>query len=230
MNVQQQAPNPQQQQNITRVCCLGAGTTGVLFRTKLSQRCPHLTIDIVDNDRPLITRWRNALLHHGPWPILEPGLGPILINMVLVQHRIRFRSTLMALRRLFGFSDGELCRTDAKPCLGLMSNTAGIFTFGGGWLSGIFGSMALKRQMFLFPGDILFDHFPDSQSNPSQSAGSEVGANTGAVLLTTLGSDVKLTKDVIVGMQGGHLSLVVDRFADQLFIWVMKDYGGVMES
>ncbi|THG01949.1 hypothetical protein TEA_028547 [Camellia sinensis var. sinensis] len=38
----------------------------------------------------------------------------------------------MALRRFFGFSDGELMRSDAKPCSRLMRQTAGIFTVGGG--------------------------------------------------------------------------------------------------
>ncbi|KAF6167217.1 hypothetical protein GIB67_029855 [Kingdonia uniflora] len=37
----------------------------------------------------------------------------------------------MALRRFFGFSEGELCRADAKPCSRLMRHTAGVFTVGG---------------------------------------------------------------------------------------------------
>ncbi|ERN02037.1 hypothetical protein AMTRI_Chr02g266140 [Amborella trichopoda] len=37
----------------------------------------------------------------------------------------------MALRRLFGFSDGELSRSDAKPCSRLMRHTAAIFSVGG---------------------------------------------------------------------------------------------------
>ncbi|CAK7340425.1 unnamed protein product [Dovyalis caffra] len=37
----------------------------------------------------------------------------------------------MALRRLFGFSDGELMRSDCKPCSRLMRQTAGIFSVGG---------------------------------------------------------------------------------------------------
>lgn len=39
----------------------------------------------------------------------------------------------MALRRLLGLSDGELMRSDAKPCSRLMRQTAGIFTVGGGF-------------------------------------------------------------------------------------------------
>ncbi|KAF8396108.1 hypothetical protein HHK36_017720 [Tetracentron sinense] len=38
----------------------------------------------------------------------------------------------MALRRFFGFSDGELMRSDAKPCSRLMRHTAGIYSVGGG--------------------------------------------------------------------------------------------------
>ncbi|KAE9446719.1 hypothetical protein C3L33_21382, partial [Rhododendron williamsianum] len=37
----------------------------------------------------------------------------------------------MALRRYLGFSDGELMRSDAKPCSRLMRQTAGIFSVGG---------------------------------------------------------------------------------------------------
>ncbi|KAH7571247.1 hypothetical protein ACOSP7_013635 [Xanthoceras sorbifolium] len=37
----------------------------------------------------------------------------------------------MALRRMLGWSDGELMRSDAKPCSRLTRQTAGIFTVGG---------------------------------------------------------------------------------------------------
>ncbi|KAH0689935.1 hypothetical protein KY289_017293 [Solanum tuberosum] len=37
----------------------------------------------------------------------------------------------MALRRMLGYSDGELMRSDAKPCTRLMRQTAGIFSVGG---------------------------------------------------------------------------------------------------
>lgn len=37
----------------------------------------------------------------------------------------------MALRRVLGFSDGELMRSDAKPCSRLMRHTAGICSVGG---------------------------------------------------------------------------------------------------
>ncbi|XP_060204236.1 uncharacterized protein LOC132632355 [Lycium barbarum] len=37
----------------------------------------------------------------------------------------------MALRRMLGYSDGELMRSDAKPCSRLTRQTAGIFSVGG---------------------------------------------------------------------------------------------------
>ncbi|GJZ88131.1 hypothetical protein Tco_0659913 [Tanacetum coccineum] len=37
----------------------------------------------------------------------------------------------MALRRFLGFSDGELMRSDSKPCSRLMRHTAGVFSVGG---------------------------------------------------------------------------------------------------
>ncbi|XP_022156333.1 uncharacterized protein LOC111023254 [Momordica charantia] len=38
----------------------------------------------------------------------------------------------MALRRILGFSDGEVMRSDATPCPQLMKQTAGLCTVGGG--------------------------------------------------------------------------------------------------
>ncbi|KAF5174872.1 40S ribosomal protein [Thalictrum thalictroides] len=38
----------------------------------------------------------------------------------------------MAMRKWLGFSEGEISRSDCKPCSRLMRHTAGIFTFGGG--------------------------------------------------------------------------------------------------
>ncbi|KAI4297841.1 hypothetical protein L6164_037706 [Bauhinia variegata] len=38
----------------------------------------------------------------------------------------------MLLRQFFGYSDGEVMRSDAKPCSRLMRQTAVIFTVGGG--------------------------------------------------------------------------------------------------
>ncbi|QCE07219.1 hypothetical protein DEO72_LG9g2236 [Vigna unguiculata] len=37
----------------------------------------------------------------------------------------------MSLRRFLGFSDGEVMRSDAKPCSRLMRHTAGICSVGG---------------------------------------------------------------------------------------------------
>ncbi|XP_010549224.1 PREDICTED: uncharacterized protein LOC104820476 [Tarenaya hassleriana] len=37
----------------------------------------------------------------------------------------------MALRQLLGWSEGDLMRSDAKPCSKLMKQTAAIFTVGG---------------------------------------------------------------------------------------------------
>ncbi|CAK8572572.1 unnamed protein product [Lathyrus sativus] len=37
----------------------------------------------------------------------------------------------MSLRQFLGYSDGEVMRSDAKPCSRLMRHTAGIFSVGG---------------------------------------------------------------------------------------------------
>lgn len=73
----------------------------------------------------------------------------------------------MALRRILGFSDGEVMRSDATPCPQLMKQTAGLCTVGGGlafWilcrlhygLSSIFLNSSgfkciFKLDVFLFP-------------------------------------------------------------------------------
>ncbi|KAL8229632.1 hypothetical protein R6Q57_014532 [Mikania cordata] len=53
----------------------------------------------------------------------------------------------MALRRLFGFSDGELMRSDSKPCSRLMRHTAGVSSVGGalGFLDSL--SFALRKKL-----------------------------------------------------------------------------------
>ncbi|KAI4378085.1 hypothetical protein MLD38_015620 [Melastoma candidum] len=44
----------------------------------------------------------------------------------------------MSLRRWLGYSDGDLMRSDAKPCSRLMRQTAAIFSVGGGFAFWIF--------------------------------------------------------------------------------------------
>ncbi|KAK6911709.1 hypothetical protein RJ641_023802 [Dillenia turbinata] len=43
----------------------------------------------------------------------------------------------MALRRMLGWSNGELMRSDAKPCTRLMRQTAGIHSVGGSFAAWI---------------------------------------------------------------------------------------------
>ena len=62
----------------------------------------------------------------------------------------------MALRRLFGFSDGELTRSDAKPCSRLMRQTAGVFSVGGAL--GFWILCRLHYGMFYFTNYISFFH------------------------------------------------------------------------
>lgn len=55
----------------------------------------------------------------------------------------------MALRRMFGFSEGELMRSDCKPCSRLMRQTAGIFSVGGAF--GFWILCRLHYGMFYYP-------------------------------------------------------------------------------
>ncbi|KAB5555919.1 hypothetical protein DKX38_006966 [Salix brachista] len=62
----------------------------------------------------------------------------------------------MALRRLCGFSDGELMRSDCKPCSRLMRQTAGIFSVGGAFgfwiLCRLHYAVADIKQLFKWKG------------------------------------------------------------------------------
>ncbi|URD89813.1 SNF2 family N-terminal domain containing protein [Musa troglodytarum] len=62
----------------------------------------------------------------------------------------------MALRRALGWSDGELMRSDAKPCTRLMRHTAGIFKVGGAlafWVrgGGSAGGCEREKRVETFP-------------------------------------------------------------------------------
>lgn len=87
----------------------------------------------------------------------------------------------MALRRLLGFSDGEIMRSDAKPCSQLMKQTAGLCSVEGAlgfWvlcrlhyglssiLFSLFGLMCISSFVsFLFPEQLLVNSNGTSINN-----------------------------------------------------------------
>ncbi|KAL3374243.1 hypothetical protein AABB24_005952 [Solanum stoloniferum] len=59
-------------------------------------------------------------------PVFSSCNSDSIVHLVIIEV-----SGVMALRRMLGYSDGELMRSDAKPCTRLMRQTAGIFSVGG---------------------------------------------------------------------------------------------------
>ncbi|CAF2378566.1 unnamed protein product [Brassica napus] len=53
----------------------------------------------------------------------------------------------MALRQMLGWSEGDLMRSDAKPCSRLMRQTAAIFTVGGALVSGFSADFTMVRGL-----------------------------------------------------------------------------------
>jgi len=54
---------------IKNICCIGAGYVGGPTMTVIAQKCPHLTVNVVDIDSDRISAWKTDDL-----PIYEPGL------------------------------------------------------------------------------------------------------------------------------------------------------------
>jgi UDPglucose 6-dehydrogenase len=61
-------------EDITHVCCVGAGYVGGPTCAVIAKKCPHLTVTIVDIDAGRIDKWNGG----GPLPIYEPGLAEIV--------------------------------------------------------------------------------------------------------------------------------------------------------
>lgn len=59
--------------SIEKICCIGAGYVGGPTCTVIADQCPDLKVTIVDIDKERIHRWQ-----HGPLPIYEPGLEPLV--------------------------------------------------------------------------------------------------------------------------------------------------------
>lgn len=68
--------------------------------------------------------------------IFVPNRFLCLVHLLFFHLFLTFTFSLqvtdtMSLRRFLGYSDGEVMRSDAKPCSRLMRHTAGIFSVGG---------------------------------------------------------------------------------------------------
>ena len=62
--------------DIKNICCIGAGYVGGPTMAVIADRCPHIKVNVVDNNKERITNWNNDDLTK--LPIYEPGLDEII--------------------------------------------------------------------------------------------------------------------------------------------------------
>ena len=61
---------------IKNICCIGAGYVGGPTMAVIAQKCPHISVTVVDINEDRIAAWNNNDL--SKLPIFEPGLGLIV--------------------------------------------------------------------------------------------------------------------------------------------------------
>ena len=61
---------------IKNICCIGAGYVGGPTMSVIADRCPNITINVVDLNVERVKNWNNSDLNK--LPIYEPGLGKIV--------------------------------------------------------------------------------------------------------------------------------------------------------
>ncbi|WP_257666619.1 UDP-glucose 6-dehydrogenase [Parapedobacter tibetensis] len=62
--------------NITKICCIGAGYVGGPTMSVIAQKCPHITVTIVDINEARIAAWNDSDLTK--LPVYEPGLAEVV--------------------------------------------------------------------------------------------------------------------------------------------------------
>tara|TARA_A100001015_G_scaffold321399_1_gene451933 strand:+ start:2112 stop:3554 length:1443 start_codon:yes stop_codon:yes gene_type:complete len=63
-------------QEIKNICCIGAGYVGGPTMSVIADNCPHIKVNVVDNNFERIKLWNSANLDN--LPIFEPGLDKII--------------------------------------------------------------------------------------------------------------------------------------------------------
>ena len=61
---------------INNICCIGAGYVGGPTMAVIAEKCPEITITVVDHNQEKIDRWNNEDLNQ--LPVYEPGLKKII--------------------------------------------------------------------------------------------------------------------------------------------------------
>lgn len=63
-------------EKVTNICCIGAGYVGGPTMSVIAQKCPHITVNVVDINPSRIADWNNADLDK--LPVFEPGLSDVI--------------------------------------------------------------------------------------------------------------------------------------------------------
>ncbi|SKB83021.1 nucleotide sugar dehydrogenase, partial [Parapedobacter luteus] len=61
---------------ISKICCIGAGYVGGPTMSVIAQKCPHITVTIVDINEKRIAAWNDPDL--SKLPVYEPGLAEVV--------------------------------------------------------------------------------------------------------------------------------------------------------
>ena len=61
---------------IRKICCIGAGYVGGPTMSVIADKCPEITINVVDINEKRINAWNSTNLKN--LPIFEPGLDKII--------------------------------------------------------------------------------------------------------------------------------------------------------
>lgn len=62
--------------SISHICCIGAGYVGGPTMSVIAQKCPHITVTVVDINEKRITAWNDENFDN--LPIYEPGLADVV--------------------------------------------------------------------------------------------------------------------------------------------------------
>ena len=62
--------------SISHICCIGAGYVGGPTMSVIAQKCPHITVTVVDINEKRIAAWNDENFDN--LPIYEPGLADVV--------------------------------------------------------------------------------------------------------------------------------------------------------
>ena len=63
---------------IKRICCIGAGYVGGPSMAIIAEKCPDITVTVVDINKQRIAQWNDK--NYLNLPVYEPGLDQIIAN------------------------------------------------------------------------------------------------------------------------------------------------------